>query len=96
MNAVFEAPALAVAAPSRSIDELVAELLYLSPDKKLEIITRLAQSLQGASAATVAAAAPASLLDFIGAWADMPGTDAEIMADIRSARTFTRPEISLD
>ena len=75
MNAVFEAPSLAVAAPPRSIDALVTELLYLSPDKKLEIIMRLAQSLQGAPLAVVAAAAPASLPAFVGAWANAPEAD---------------------
>jgi hypothetical protein len=72
MNTVFEAPALAVAAPRRSVEELVAELLSLSPDKKLEIITRLAQSLQSAGASTPSAA---SVLGFVGAWADDPEAD---------------------
>ncbi|RZK38092.1 MAG: hypothetical protein EOO57_04545 [Hymenobacter sp.] len=92
MNAVFEAPALAVAAPSRSIDELLAELLYLSPDKKLEIITRLAQSLQGASVATVAAAAPASLPAFVGAWANDPEADKMEQAILAVRHPANEPE----
>ena len=91
MNAVSEAPALASAAPPRAVEELVPELLALSPAERVEIITRLAQSLQSAAATPPRA----SILDFAGSWADMPGTDEEIMADLRAARNFTRPEISL-
>lgn len=98
MNATTEAPAVPTAAPGSSLEELLAELLHLSADEKLEVIARLAQSLQAAAALQpiVKAPAKASILDFAGAWADMPGTDEEITASIRSARVFTRPEVSLD
>ena len=92
MNAVSEAPALASAAPPRSVEELLAELLSRSPAERVEIITRLAQSLQGATATSP----QPSILDFAGSWADMPGTDEEIIAGIHEARNFTRPEISLN
>lgn len=81
------------------MEERIAELLQLSPDKRLEIITLLAQSLKNAAAPTPGqevGAAPKNLLDFAGAWTDMSGTDEEIITQIRAARTFTRPEILLD
>lgn len=119
MNPTTEVPALSIAAPHPSLEELLAELLRLSSDKKREVIARLTQSLESAGAApSAAAAAPAlpdfvgalandpkinaleapakSMLDFAGAWADMPGTDEEIITSIRNARVSTRSEVSLD
>ena len=72
------------------ISRYVAELAQLSPNGRLELMARLAQTLKSA------ATAQKSILDFAGAWAAMPGTDEEIIADIRNARHFSRPEISLD
>ncbi len=99
MNAAIESstPALPTVAPAKTptLEEALSSVLKLSPADRLEVIARLAQSLQAAEAAVPTVAPTASMLDFVGAWADMPGTDEEIMATIRQGRTFTRPEVSL-
>lgn len=88
LTSVAEAPAVSEAA---LIDEYVTRLTQLSPDGRLELIARLSQTLKSAGAPV-----RKSILDFAGAWATMPGTDEEILTSIREARTFSRPEISLD
>ena len=87
-TSVAEAPA---ASEEALIEEYVAQLAQLSPNGRLELIARLSQTLK-----STGAPAQKSILDFAGAWATMPGTDEEIMTRIRAARTFSRPEISLD
>lgn len=81
------------------VDQYLAQLAQLSPNARLELIARLSQTLKIAGLAPTHPVAPApktTLLDFAGAWAEMPGSDEEIMASVRNARSFTRPEISLD
>ena len=72
------------------LDALLAPLLHRPPAERLEAIARLAQSLQPA------APVMGTILDFAGAWADMPGTDEYIIAAVQAARNSTRPEVSLD
>lgn len=79
-----------VRAAAAALEELMPQLLQLSADARLEVIARLSQSLKSTPSVKK------SLLDFAGAWSEMPGTDEEIMAGIRDARHFTRPDISLD
>lgn len=85
---------MATLAPAEEtvLTRILPELVRLSPAARLEAIQQLITSMQ------MEAATPPrkTLLDFAGAWADMPGSAEEIIADIRSARNFTRPEISLD
>lgn len=88
MNTTVAAPE--VFSEEQLIDQYLVQLVQLSPNGRLDLMARLAQTLKSA------APARKSILAFAGAWADMPGTDAEIMTGIRAARAFSRPEISLD
>ena len=88
MNAAAAAPE--AVSEDQLIEQYMAQLAQLSPNGRLELMARLAQTLKSA------ATNRKSILDFTGAWAAMPGTDEELMADIRNARHFSRPEISLD
>ena len=88
MNTTAVAPE--TVSEAQLIEQYLSQLSQLSPDGRLELLARLARTLQSA------ATAPRSILDFAGAWAAMPGTDEEIMTNIRAARTFSRLDISLD
>ena len=88
MNSALTVPE--VLSEEQLIDQYLTQLAQLSPDGRLEVLARLARTLKSE------APAQKSILAFAGAWADMPGTDEEIMTGIRAARAFSRPEISLD
>lgn len=88
MNAT--AAATEAVSEDQLIDQYLAQLTQLSPNGRLELMARLARTLQNTQLVRK------SILDFAGAWAAMPGTDEEIIAGIRNARNFSRPEISLD
>ena len=79
---------------------LLPELVSLSPAARIEAIHQLVDSMQVAPVTEPAASAAApprqSLLDFAGAWNSMPQSAEELVQEIREARTFNRPEISLD
>ena len=93
MNPVADIPNVSVVAPA--LEELMPQLLRLSANARLEVITRLSQSLQSIPTSESVPPAKPTMLDFAGAWATMPGTDEEIIATVRNARNFTRPEIAL-
>lgn len=94
MNAAAPAPTLSEEA---LVAQYLTQLARLSPDARLELAARLLQTLKSGPPAAPAPTPPKkTLLDFIGGWADMPGTDEEIMASIRGGRVSTRPEVSLD
>lgn len=95
MNAAAPTPALS---EETLVAQYLTQLARLSPDARLELAARLLQTLKsGAPTGEPAPDLPKkTLLDFVGDWAAMPGTDEEIMASIRGARVSTRPEVSLD
>lgn len=75
------------------VNRALTDLRRLSPAARLEAISRLVESVK---AEAVTPDTRKSLLDFAGAWNDIPDSAEELMAEIRASRTFTRPEISLD
>lgn len=96
MNAAIEssAPALPTAAPAKTptLEEVLSSVLKLSPADRLEVIARLAQSLQ-ASAVVDTTATTATLPSFVGAWASDSEAD-QMEAAIRAGRYFNeKPEL---
>ncbi|MET4075134.1 hypothetical protein [Hymenobacter sp. UYCo722] len=88
MNAAAAATPEAVS-EDQLIDQYLAQLTQLSPNGRLELMARLAQTLKSAKVAESAAA----LTDFVGTWA----TDLEagkMEAAILTSRHFeAKPEL---
>lgn len=93
MNATTEVPAVPTAAPGSSLEELLAELLPLSADKKLEVIARLAQSLKSAFPPQAAADQQPALPAFVGAWANDPEANEMEQAIISIRHPVSEPEL---
>ncbi len=72
---------------------LLPELVRLSPAARIEAIHQLVDSMQASPPATPPRQ---NLLNFAGAWDSIPQSAEELMQEIREARAFNRPEISLD
>lgn len=85
-------PAVLAPAEETVLTRVLPELVQLSPAARLEAISQLVESMR----AEPEVAPRKTLLDFAGAWADMPGTDEEIIESIRGARHFSRPPVSFD
>ncbi len=96
MNAAIEssAPVLPTVAPAETptLEEVWSSVLKLSPADRLEVIARLAQSLQTAAVVNTTAVA-AALPSFVGAWANDSEAD-QMEAAIRAGRYFNeKPEL---
>ena len=76
----------------KQIERYLPELTKLSHDARLELITRLSESLKGSEEQASAEAHPFD--KFYGAW-ESEETAEELIAKIRAARTPNR-DISLD
>lgn len=77
MNAVSDIPNVIIAAPA--LEELMPQLLQLSADARLEVITRLSQSLKSTTSPPSSTEQQRAILPaFVGAWTDDP--EAEKMA----------------
>ncbi len=75
-----------------TLGEALSSVLKLGPADRLEVITRLAQSLQ-ASAVVDTTAATTALPSFVGAWANDSEAD-KMEAAIRTGRHFNeKPEL---
>ena len=71
------------------ISRYVAELAQLSPNGRLELLARLAQTLKSGEAVIPTASLPS----FVGAWATDPEAD-KMEAAILTSRHFTaKPEL---
>ncbi|AMR28025.1 hypothetical protein A0257_13615 [Hymenobacter psoromatis] len=97
MNAAIESsvPALPTAVPAKTptLEEALSSVLKLSPADRLEVIARLAQSLQAARTEVDTTATTATLPSFVGAWASDLEAD-QMEAAIRTGRYFNeKPEL---
>ena len=91
MNAAATPAVLApeTASEEQLISRYVAELAQLSPNGRLELLARLAQTLKSGAALEPVVSSPA----FVGAWATDPEAD-KMEAAILTSRHFTaKPEL---
>lgn len=87
MNATATAPE--AVSEDQLIDQYLAQLTQLSPNGRLELMARLARTLQSAKVTEAAAPLPG----FVGAWATDPEADKMEAAILASRHFEAKPEL---
>ena len=87
MNAA--AAAAETVSEDQLIDQYLAQLMQLSPNGRLELMARLAQTLKSETLVDSMAALPA----FVGAWATDPEADKMEAAILASRHFMAKPEL---